>query len=263
MELQFPCYAVIPARFGSTRFPGKPLADICGRPMFWHVYSRVAQCPFFRRVVLATDDERIRSAAERYGVPCVMTASDHPSGTDRVHEAAGRLGIEADAVVVNVQGDEPALNPDLLSELIAPFTDPTVVSATLAAPISSEAAASPHQVKVVTAENGDALYFSRSPIPFPRDADADPCRLGHIGIYAFRMAVLDRFVRLPPSRLERTERLEQLRLLENGIPMRVVCTAKPHVPGVDTPADLERVRALPEINQQKCGPFPQQRIATY
>lgn len=258
METPFPCYAVIPARFGSSRFPGKPLADVLGLPMFRHVYERTARCPFFRRIVLATDDERIREAAERHGVPCLMTAADHPSGTDRVHEAARLMGAESHAVVVNVQGDEPALDPVMLEELIAPFADPAVQCATLGTPVTPEAAASPNLVKIVTAADGDALYFSRAPIPFVRDAGVEPCFLGHIGIYAFRVAALERFVLLPPSRLERTERLEQLRLLENGIPVRVVRTARPHVPGVDTPEDLDRVRELLRTESRKtsAGPVP-------
>ena len=244
----YPCYGIIPARFGSSRFPGKPLMEILGKPMFWHVHSRASQCPLFRKVVLATDDERIRSAAEKWGVPCVMTASGHPSGTDRAYEAAGLIGVEDNAVVVNIQGDEPALDPLMLQELLEPFRDPRVVTATLGTPVSPTEALSPNLVKVVTAANGDALYFSRASIPFARDPGTDPGCLGHIGIYAFRMEALRRFVTLPPSRLERVERLEQLRLLENGVPMRVVRTQRPHAPGVDTPEDLEKVRALLEAS---------------
>lgn len=237
-----PCYGIIPARYESSRFPGKPLADIWGYPMFWHVYERARQCGAFRLVTLATDDERIREAAEQYGVPCIMTRADHASGTDRVHEAATALGVEPDAVIINIQGDEPALDPVMLDTLVAPFAEPDVRVCTLATPVSAERAASPNQVKVVMADNGDALYFSRALVPFDRDGK-EQTFLGHVGLYAFRMEALCRFVALPPSRLEKIEKLEQLRFLENGIPVRVVCTDR-RSHGVDTPEDLEIVRAL-------------------
>lgn len=235
-----PCYGIIPARYASSRFPGKPLADIWGYPMFWHVYERARQA--FTSVTLATDDERIREAAEQYGVPCIMTRADHASGTDRVHEAAMALGVELDAVIINIQGDEPALDPVMLETLVAPFVEPDVRVCTLATPVSAERAASPNQVKVVMAENGDALYFSRAPVPFDRDGK-EQTFLGHVGLYAFRMEALSRFVALPQSRLERLEKLEQLRFLENGIPVRVVCTDR-RSHGVDTPEDLDIVRPL-------------------
>ncbi|MEG1610947.1 MAG: 3-deoxy-manno-octulosonate cytidylyltransferase [Bilophila sp.] len=237
-----PCYGIIPARYESSRFPGKPLADIWGHPMFWHVYQRAKQCKALRSVTLATDDERIREAAKACGVPCVMTRSDHVSGTDRVYEAACALGVASDAVLVNIQGDEPALDPAMLDALVAPFEEPDVRVATLATAVAADRAASPNQVKVVMAANGDALYFSRAGIPFDRDA-VGASFWGHIGVYAFRMEALRAFVNLPPSRLEQLEKLEQLRFLENGIPIRVVCTDK-HSHGVDTPKDLEVVRAL-------------------
>lgn len=252
MAIAVPRYGIIPARYASSRFPGKPLADLLGRPMFRHVYERAclarapedAASPLLRRVVLATDDERIRDAAADAGVPCVMTASGHPSGTDRVCEAARLIGVENEAIVVNIQGDEPALDPGMLEELTSPFEDPAVRVATLATAITPERAESPNQVKVVTADNGDALYFSRAPVPFAREESAPADRfLGHVGLYAFRMEALERFVALPPSRLERVERLEQLRLLENGISIRVVVTSR-RSHGVDTPEDLDAVRAL-------------------
>jgi len=246
------CYGIIPARYASSRFPGKPLADIAGMPMFWHVYHRAARCPEFARVVLATDDERIAEAARKLDVPFVMTRPDHESGTDRVYEAACQLGGDAalpdDAVVVNIQGDEPALDPRMLSQLVAPFAagagSDQVRVTTLAMAIDAAEAASPDRVKVVTAANGDALYFSRAAIPFARDGGAHtgengegPGYLGHVGLYAFRLEALRAFTQLPPSRLERRERLEQLRLLENGIPIRVVPTTyRTH--GVDRPEDI-------------------------
>lgn len=247
-------YGIIPARYASTRFPGKPLADLLGHPMFRHVYERAclarapedATQPLLKAVLIATDDERIRDAAEKAGVPCVMTSPDHASGTDRVCEAARRIGVEPDAVVVNIQGDEPVLDPRMLEELVSPFSDPDVRVSTLASPIPATRAASSNQVKVVVGAGGDALYFSRAMIPFDRDGDngvgKEPL-LGHVGLYAFRMETLERFVSLPPSRLERLERLEQLRLLENGIPIRVVTTSRRSY-GVDTPEDLETVRAM-------------------
>lgn len=246
----FPCYGVIPARFASTRLPAKPLADILGRPMFWHVYCRALESGVFRTVWLATDDARIEAAAREHDVPCLMTSPDHASGTDRVHEAAVALGIEPEAVVVNIQGDEPAMDPVLLAELVEPFTDPAVRVSTVAAPVSARRALDPNQVKVVLNAAGDALYFSRSLVPHVRDMTPDPpdpddttLWLGHIGLYAFRMEALRRFVALGPSRLERLEKLEQLRFLEHGIPIRVVRSHR-HSQGVDTPEDLERVRAL-------------------
>lgn len=243
MNTSIPCYGIIPARYDSSRFPGKPLADIWGRPMFWHVYAHAQRARVLRKVVLATDDERIEEAALQWEVPCVMTRRDHASGTDRVFEAAARLGVEPHAVIVNVQGDEPALDPAVIELLVQPFLDETVQVSTLAAPISPERAASPNQVKVVTAAGGDALYFSRSRIPFDRDGGEGEI-LGHIGLYAFRMSALERFVGLPQSPLERREKLEQLRFLENGIPIRVVRAERYEAHGVDTPEDLEHVRAL-------------------
>jgi len=243
-----PVFGIIPARYESSRFPGKPLADILGRPMFWHVYTRARQCPLLTRVVLATDDLRIADAAREHGVECVMTRTDHPSGTDRVYEAACLLGVPEDAVVVNIQGDEPALNPQMLTQLVSPFTpftqETAVQVSTLAQPISAQGAHSPDVVKVVRAANGDALYFSRAPIPFRRDAEAgdQPAGAyhGHIGLYAFRLAALRRFTELAPSLLEQTEKLEQLRLLENNIPIRVVMTQyKTH--GVDRPEDIATI----------------------
>ncbi|MDR3042760.1 MAG: 3-deoxy-manno-octulosonate cytidylyltransferase [Desulfovibrio sp.] len=263
------CYGIIPARYASSRFPGKPLADIAGMPMFWHVYQRAARCPELRKVVLATDDERIAEAAHRLDVPFVMTRPDHESGTDRVYEAAcllgrdlessGKAGLPDDAVVVNIQGDEPALDPRMLSQLVAPFAaaedGARVRVATLAMTIGAAEAASPDRVKVVTAANGDALYFSRAAIPFARDGGAQagdaatgqtgqtgqtgpgPAYLGHVGLYAFRLEALRAFTQLAPSSLERREKLEQLRLLENGIPIRVVpTTCRTH--GVDRPEDI-------------------------
>jgi len=233
------CFGVLPARYGSKRFPGKPLADILGKPMFWHVYTRAKQCPELEKVVLATDDKRIFKAAEELGVPVVMTRDDHPSGTDRILEAARILKIHDNAIVVNIQGDEPALEPAMLTELIQPFASSEVRVSTLARAINNSEADNPDLVKVVFSKYGQALYFSRSKVPYPRDGENDRY-YGHIGLYAFRMDALKKFVSLGKSCLEETEKLEQLRLLENGIPVHVGITCHKSI-GVDRPEDIKKV----------------------
>lgn len=232
-------FGIIPARYGSSRFPGKPLAPILGKPMFWHVFQRASQCPELERVVLATDSRRIADAARAHGVPFVMTRADHPSGTDRVLEAAEGLGFSENAVVVNIQGDEPALHPEMLSELLQPFRSADVQVATLISVMPPDQAADRDQVKVVVDHRGNALYFSRAAIPHARDAQR-PLFYRHIGLYAFRMDALRRFVALGPGRLEQIEKLEQLRLLENGIPIRTVLTRHRSL-GVDRPEDIDIV----------------------
>ncbi len=233
------CYGIIPARYGSTRFPGKPLAEILGKPMFWHVFQRASQCPHLSKIVLATDDNRIVSTANNLNVPAINTRDDHVSGTDRVLEAAELLNVPEDAVVVNIQGDEPALKPEMITELIRPFVSPDVQVTTPARKIDAKEAENPDLVKVVFAKNGRALYFSRSPIPHSQDSQKTEF-YGHIGLYAYRMNILRQFVKLGPSRLERTEKLEQLRLLENGIPVQVVKTDYQSI-SVDRPEDIETV----------------------
>lgn len=233
--------AIIPARYESSRFPGKPLALIHGKPMFWHVMHRASLCPLVRTVALATDDERILQAAKDLGMTALMTSPHHASGTDRVLEAARLLGAGPDSVIVNVQGDEPALSPEMLTELIRPFDDPSVQVTTLGHPITAQEAQSADRVKIVRALDGRALYFSRAPVPFGRDNT--PEFLGHIGLYGLRMHVLEKFSALGESPLERLEKLEQLRLLEAGIPIHVALTRhKSH--GVDRPEDLQRVSIL-------------------
>ena len=236
------CYGIIPVRYKSTRFPGKPLADILGKPMFWHVFNRARLCPELTSVMLATDDDRIFSAAEKLDVPVVMTRDDHESGTDRVLEASESIKIPQDAVVVNIQGDEPTLKPAMISELIVPFNNPEVLVTTPIKKITLEEAGNPDIVKVVFTLNGKALYFSRSPIPCPRENRASEF-YGHIGLYAFRMNALRKFVALQPGRLERTEKLEQLRLLENEIPVHVLITKYRSI-GVDRPDDVEKVSKI-------------------
>jgi len=236
------CYGIIPARYQSTRFPGKPLAEILGRPMIWHVFERARQCTALSSVVLATDDDRIRSAAQKLDIPVVMTRSDHPSGTDRVLEAAEKLKLNNAAVIVNIQGDEPALEPSMLTELVRPFRQPEIQVTTLARKINAREAQNPNLVKIVFNADRRALYFSRSAIPYHRDA-TKVNYYGHIGIYAFRMPALKKFVSFSRSCLEVTENLEQLRLLENQIPIHVVETQHQSI-GVDRPEDIEIVSKM-------------------
>ncbi len=210
--------------------------------MFWHVYTQALKCPQLKRIVLATDDERIFDAAEKLGVPAVITCKSHISGTDRVLEAALGLGIPENSVVVNIQGDEPALEPAMLSQLTAPFISSDVMVSTLAQKIELHEAINPDRVKVVFALDGAALYFSRSRIPCYRSGTPEKY-FGHIGLYAFRMNVLKKFVQLGPGRLEKIEKLEQLRLLENGIPIHVVVTEHKSI-GVDRPEDLAAVARI-------------------
>ena len=236
------CIGVIPARYGSTRFPGKPLAEINGKPMFWHVYHRASRCKKLRRVVLATDDRRICAAAVRFDIPVLMTRSDHPSGTVRVLDAAEQLAVADDAVVINIQGDEPALEPEMVSELLAPFATAATRVTTLVRCVAAAEADSPDAVKVVFSNSGKALYFSRSLIPFHRDGRPDRV-YRHIGMYAFRKEALKQFVTLGPSPLETTEQLEQLRLLENDIPIQVVVTNRRSI-DVNRPEDIVLVSRI-------------------
>jgi 3-deoxy-manno-octulosonate cytidylyltransferase (CMP-KDO synthetase) len=225
---------VIPARFASTRLPGKPLALIQGRTMVEHVYRRAARSARLDVVVVATDDPRIEAAVYAFGGRVVMTSPDHVSGSDRVFEAVRDLPGD---VIVNIQGDEPLLDPASIDAVIEPLlADPRIPVATAAAPLEGDPG-SPSVVKVVRAESGDALYFSRSPIP------AGGPWLHHIGLYAYRRRALADFVARPPGPLERTERLEQLRFLESGVAVRVVLVERAPL-SVDTPEELERIRAL-------------------
>ena len=247
--------AIIPARFGSTRLPGKPLSDIQGKPMIQHVYERASRATCIDRLLVATDDERIAAAVTAFGGEVVMTSTAHPSGTDRLAEVA--RAIEAE-VVVNVQGDEPLLDPLAIETAVAALRrDPAVAIATLSLPLTDpEEMLSPGVVKVVVDEASDALYFSRSPIPFVRTANATAreraqaaVRLGlarkHIGLYVYRREALLRFAALPASPLEEAEGLEQLRALHHGMRIRVApLAASTGGVAVDTPEDLERVRAL-------------------
>jgi 3-deoxy-manno-octulosonate cytidylyltransferase (CMP-KDO synthetase) len=244
MSIPQKCYGIIPARYASTRFPGKPLADINGKPMIWHVYQRARRCIHLDEVAVATDDQRIEQTARSLNIPVVMTRNDHISGSDRVLEAAIKLNAPENSVIVNIQGDEPALHPDMLSELVRPFSDANIQATTLVRVIDAPSAQSPDVVKVTLDRNSNALYFSRAPIPYPRDNHAS-CFYAHIGLYAFRFKTLKNFVSLPPGRLETIEKLEQLRLLENQIPIHVITTS--HISfGVDRPEDIEKVKKLIE-----------------
>jgi len=240
-----PCYAIIPARYHSSRFPGKVLADIKGRPMFWHVYHQAKKCALLKDVFLATDHQLIFDKAKALNVPVVLTSTKHKTGTDRLVEAAAKLKLNAKSIILNLQADEPLLKPQMLEQLLIPFTDPKVHVTTLARPISLTEAQSPHQVKVVLAQNNLALYFSRSIIPYP---DNPEIKLwGHIGLYGYRYDLLQAFAKMPQTPLEKTEKLEQLRLLENNIAIYVSKTQERTI-GVDTPEDLAKVKAIMEKN---------------
>jgi 3-deoxy-manno-octulosonate cytidylyltransferase (CMP-KDO synthetase) len=237
--------AVIPARYASVRFPGKPLAMIMGKTMIEHVYQRVSACSQLNRIYVATDDIRIVRTVEAFGGSAILTSPDHPSGTDRVAEAAKRLGGD---LILNVQGDEPLIEPEILSLALEPLmADLSIPMASLKTELRDpEEWSNPNVVKVVTDANGFALYFSRACIPFARDAGEGPAgRFKHIGLYAYRRETLLRLAQLPPSPLERTEKLEQLRALENGY--RIAVPTTDHSPvGVDTPDDLARVLKMLE-----------------
>ncbi len=234
--------AVIPARYDSTRLPGKALADLAGRPMIEHVYRRAAEARSIAGVVVATDDERIASAVETFGGVAVMTASTHRSGTDRLAEIAANLRCD---LIVNVQGDEPLLDPGVIDSAVEPLRrDPSIEMGTAARPVrDAEELHNPNVVKVICDRTGFALYFSRAPVPYGREESVLALARVHIGLYVYRRATLLRLAGLPPGRLEQMEGLEQLRALENGIRIRVVDTDFQSAE-VNTPEDLARVRQL-------------------
>jgi 3-deoxy-manno-octulosonate cytidylyltransferase (CMP-KDO synthetase) len=232
---------VIPARLASTRLPRKVLCRIAGLPMVVHVFRSASRSTQLTDLLVATDSEEVQAVCHEHRVPAVITAPDHASGTDRVWEVSR---LRAADVYVNIQGDEPLVTPGHIAKLVTPFIEEREVQvATLSIRATAAEAKSPHVTKVVTNARGDALYFSRLPIPFDRDGGRDLARWKHIGLYAYRRGVLDIFHSLPPSPLESAERLEQLRLLEHGIPIRVIETDEPTI-GVDTEEDLRRVEAL-------------------
>ena len=236
--------AIIPARYASTRLPGKPLADIGGRPMVEHVYRRAEAAALIDTVVVATDDERIASAVAAFGGQAQMTCADHRTGTDRLAEVANTLACD---VVVNVQADEPLIEPDMIDAVVACLDDPAVVMSTLRCRLRDDAnLRDPHVVKVAVDRNGYALFFSRAAIGLDRTTDGGPAAPSvyrHVGLYAYRRLFLLTMSQLEPTPLERAERLEQLRVLEHGYRIMTTETER-HPIGVDTPEDLERVRRL-------------------
>jgi 3-deoxy-manno-octulosonate cytidylyltransferase (CMP-KDO synthetase) len=241
--------AVIPARLNSTRLPRKVLRELAGRPMIEWVWRAAAASGLMDPVLIATDSDEVAALCRQRGLPFQMTSTECPSGSDRVREVASR--IDAD-ILVNIQGDEPTLTPDFFPPLLALFANPAVQVATLAVPCAAGEIGDPNAVKVVTALDGRALYFSRATIPYDRDGTPTHQTAGdgsghavwrkHLGIYAYRRAALEQFAALPPSPLEQIERLEQLRLLENGIALYVADAPRDTI-GVDTEADLARAEA--------------------
>jgi len=243
-----PVIAVIPARFDSTRLPGKALAEIGGVPMIVRVWRQTRQARSLERVIVATDDQRIARAIREAGGEAEMTASAHRSGTDRIAEVATRIDAE---IYLNVQGDQPFIAPADLDALVAPMiADPWLAMATLATPISDdEEWYNPNKVKVVCDARGDALYFSRSPIPFAREGGRPAAARRHIGVYGYRRDFLLAFAALEPGVFEQIEKLEQLRALERGYRIRVVASVAPSLE-VDTPEDLARANdELARANQ--------------
>lgn len=239
---------VIPARYQSTRLPGKPLLDIAGKPMLHHVVER-ASMSAAEAVYVATDDERIKSSCEFLGDRVVMTSSEHQSGTDRIEEVARKLALPDEALVVNVQGDEPLIPPEVINQVAADLENhPDAEICTLYEDFEyDEDVLDPNIVKVVADNQGYALYFSRAQIPFPRGNTANinlRVYKRHVGLYAYRVKVLHDFVRWPSNELEKTEHLEQLRALANDIRIHVQKACAPIPAGIDTPKDLEKVRKL-------------------
>lgn len=232
--------AIIPARLASTRLPRKVLREIAGKSMLARVYEAARNSPLLRDVIIATDSDEVLQVAEANGWKAQMTSSAHRSGTDRVHEVAQRVAAE---IYVNVQGDEPLARPEHLEALLRPMQRAEVMVSTIKTPCPAHDVSNPNAVKVLTALDGRALYFSRSTIPFDRDRTGAVQYFKHLGFYAYRGAALERFCKLPESKLEAAERLEQLRFLDNGIDLYVEETPFDTV-GVDTEEDLRRVEEI-------------------
>ncbi len=247
---------IIPARFGSTRLPGKPLLDICGKPMIQWVYEQACRsCA--SDVIIATDDERIVDVARGFDARVTLTSPDHVSGTDRLQEVVSQLALGSDEIVVNVQGDEPLIPPENINQVAALLeSEPDAGIATLSETITDmQDVFNPNVVKVVANGQHEALYFSRAPIPWQRDEFKDGVSAPgsgkpefpfqrHIGIYAYRVELLHRFIQWPPSPIEVAESLEQLRAMWNGVKIKVATAVIPPPPGIDTRQDLEQLRAL-------------------
>ncbi|MEH0022696.1 MAG: 3-deoxy-manno-octulosonate cytidylyltransferase [Desulfobacter sp.] len=234
--------AVIPARYGSSRLEGKPLMDIAGKPMIRRVYEQAQKASAITRTIVATDDERIADAVKAFGGEAVMTSDACRSGTDRVAETAGALGLAPDDILINIQGDQPVFDPRCLDYMIQPFeTDKTLVMSTLAYKIRDKREITdPKDVKVTFDKNGFAMYFSRSQIPFPRDGQTNVDYYKHLGFYAYTREFLDKIVALPTGTCENVEKLEQLRVLEFGYPIKVVISPYDS-PEIDLPEDIKRI----------------------
>ncbi|AVM54295.1 3-deoxy-manno-octulosonate cytidylyltransferase [Capnocytophaga sp. oral taxon 864] len=234
--------AMIPARYGATRFPAKLMQDLCGKPVIVHTYERVADTRLFDEVYVVTDDDRIEEAIREVGGKVIRSKKEHNSGSDRLAEASRDLDVD---IIVNVQGDEPFTDKENLQKVIDIFakdlTKSIAVASLMERITDPDDIANPNNVKVVVNKFGEALYFSRNIIPFPRDPNTKVSYYKHIGIYAYRKEALQQFTELPPSLLEETEKLEQLRYLENGFKIRLALTDIPTI-GIDTPEDLERAR---------------------
>jgi 3-deoxy-manno-octulosonate cytidylyltransferase (CMP-KDO synthetase) len=239
--------AVIPARLASTRLSRKVLREIAGEPMLAWVYRAARACPLLDQVLIATDSEEVLAFAQQHGMPAVFTPVDCASGTDRVHAVAQSIAAD---IYVNIQGDEPMLRPEHIEALLKPFSSYEVQVSTLTTPCAPDQVDNPNAVKVVTAADGRALYFSRAAIPYDRDKQGSVPYLKHLGLYAYRREALQRFPNLPPSKLEAAEKLEQLRFLENGIDIHVTQTPYDTI-GVDTEEDLQRVEEI--LSRMKRG----------
>ena len=248
-------YGIIPARYDSTRLPGKILADIAGKPMVQHVYERAGRSRSLDRLTVATDDERIYRRVTQFGGEALKTSPLHSSGTDRVAEAAKILGAEGADLIVNIQGDQPLFEPGMVDEIVRPFReDPKINMGALMYPIQTrEELANSSVVKVVVDKQGFALYFSRSPMPYVIASSSIPRYFKHIGPYAYRLGFLLGFTRMEPGELERAESLEQLRALENGYRIKMIET-RYDSQEVDTPEDLEKVRT---VLAGEMGPGPE------
>ena len=233
---------MIPARYGATRFPAKLMQDLCGKPIIVHTYERVADTRLFDEVYVVTDDDRIEKVIREVGGKVIRSKKEHNSGSDRLAEASRDLDVD---IIVNVQGDEPFTDKENLQKVIDIFakdlTKSIAVASLMERITDPDDIANPNNVKVVVNKFGEALYFSRNIIPFPRDPNTKVSYYKHIGIYAYRKEALQQFTELPPSLLEETEKLEQLRYLENGFKIRLALTDIPTI-GIDTPEDLERAR---------------------
>jgi len=236
---------IIPSRYESSRFPGKPLADLCGKPMIQHVYERVARAKAIPYVAVATDDQRIFDAVKNFGGNAIMTSGTHRSGTDRIAEAVKSINLDADAIVVNIQGDQPVFEPTHVDEVIGPLLADTSInmSTLIYKIILDEEINHPNVVKVVIDHQNFALYFSRAAIPYVRDKGLKADYYKHHGIYAYRRDFLDVFTGLPEGKLEKLEALEQLRVLEYGYKIKVVITPYDSVE-VDNKQELEKVRQI-------------------